>query len=248
MNNGDKVAFLTAEWKHVAIFNYAVEPSILVPFVPAGTELDPWNGTTYVSIVGFLFRNTRISGIAVPFHRNFEEVNLRFYVRRRTPDGWRRGVVFLKEIVPRSMIAIAAQYLYNEPYIALPMSHRIETKSGILQSARYNWRFDGRPNSLSVVVRGGPKPLVNGSEAEFITEHFWGYNRQRDGTTLEYGVEHPRWRVYDSAESQLNCDVAGIYGTQFQSSMSGSPLSVFLAEGSEVTVFRGTNVSGSLRN
>jgi uncharacterized protein YqjF (DUF2071 family) len=231
--------FLTAEWKHLAMLNYAIEPSILAPFVPAGTELDTWNGTHYVSIVGFLFANTRVSGYAIPFHRTFEEVNLRFYVRRKTDGGWKRGVVFIKEIVPRSMIAMVAQHLYNEPYIGLPMSHGFETINGALQSVRYNWRFDGRQNSLAVVVRGGLQLLMAGSEAEYITEHYWGYNRQRDGSTLEYQVEHPRWRYYDVAEASLQCDVGGLYGTLFQASMSRTPVSVFLAEGSAVTVHRG---------
>jgi len=231
--------FLTAEWKHLAMLNYMIEPSILAPFVPAGTELDTWNGMNYVSIVGFLFADTRVSGYAIPFHRNFEEVNLRFYVRRRSDNGWKRGVVFIKEIVPRSMIALTAQYLYNEPYVALPMSHRIETKTGALHSVRFNWRFDGRQNHLLVVVRGGLQPLMAGSEAEFITEHYWGYNRGRDGSTLEYQVEHPRWRYYDVAEASLQCDVGGLYGTPFQASMSRTPVSVFLAEGSSIIVHRG---------
>jgi len=239
MSTKAKDAFLTAEWKHVAMLNYAIDPSLLVPFVPAGTELDTWNGTHYVSLVGFLFANTRVSGYAIPFHRNFEEVNLRFYVRRKSDDGWKRGVVFIKEIVPRSMVALVAQYFYNEPYVGLPMSHRIETSGGDLQSVRYNWRFDGRQNNLSAVVRGGLQPLVVGSEAEFIIEHYWGYNRQRDGSTLEYQVEHPSWRYYDVAEASLQCDVGGLYGTQFQAGMNRTPVSVFAAEGSAITVHRG---------
>ncbi|HET9132162.1 MAG TPA: DUF2071 domain-containing protein, partial [Terriglobia bacterium] len=232
-------SFLTAEWKHLAMLNYAIEPSILAPLVPAGTELDAWNGTHYISIVGFLFADTRVSGHAIPFHRNFEEVNLRFYVRRKCSDGWKRGVVFIKEIVPRSMIALVARYAYNEPYIGLPMSHQIEIRSGALHAVQYNWRFGGRLNSLAVVVRGGPQPLRVGSEAEFITKHYWGYNRQRDGSTLECQVEHPRWRYYDVSEASLQCEVGGLYGSQYQASMNRGPVSVFLAEGSAITVHRG---------
>jgi hypothetical protein len=243
MSTKAKDAFLTAEWKHLAMMNYAIEPSILSPLVPAGTELDTWNGTHYISIVGFLFADTRVSGHAIPFHRNFEEVNLRFYVRRKTGDSWKRGVVFIKEIVPRSMIALVAQYVYNEPYIGLPMSHQIETQGGVLHSVRYNWRFDGKQNSLSVVVRGGLQPLMAGSEAEYITEHYWGYNRQQDGGTLEYQVEHPRWRYYDVSEANLQCEVGGLYGAQYQASMSRTPVSVFLAEGSAICVHRGVRLS-----
>ena len=220
------------------MLNYPIEPAILSPFVPNGTELDSWNGTTYVSVVGFLFVNTRVSGLPIPFHRDFEEVNLRFYVRRQSPEGWRRGVVFLKEIVPRAMIALTAQTLYNEPYIALPMSHRIEKHLGVIQAATYSWRFDGAKNRMSVQVRGGPEPLQEGSQAEFITEHYWGYTAQRDGSTLEYRVEHPRWQVYDVVESKLECDVVGLYGRQFVDVLGRPPTSAFLAEGSPVTVNR----------
>jgi len=243
VNTNVKTPFLTAEWKHIAMLNYAIDPAILAPLVPAGTELDTWNGTHYVSMVGFLFANTRVNGFSIPFHRNFEEINLRFYVRRNSPDGWKRGVVFIKEIVPRSMIALVAQHLYNEPYIALPTSHQLESRAGALHSARYNWRYDGRQNGLSVVVEPGLQQLVDGTEAEFIIEHYWGYNRQRDGSTMEYQVEHPRWRYYNVAEASLQCDVGGLYGSAFQTSMSRSPSSAFLAEGSAVRVHHGVRTS-----
>jgi hypothetical protein len=141
------------------------------------------------------------------------------------------------------MIALMAQYLYNEPYIALPTSHQIAFKAGALHSVHYNWRFDGRQNGLSVVVQPGLQPLTDGSEAEFIIEHYWGYNRQRDGSTLEYHVEHPRWQYYNVAEASLECEVSGLYGSQFQPSMSRAPSSAFLAEGSEVRVHHGVKTS-----
>jgi uncharacterized protein YqjF (DUF2071 family) len=244
MSNAQK-EFLTAEWKHLAMLNYGTDPSVLAPFVPAGTELDLWNGKVLVSVVGFLFLKTRVFGIPIPFHRDFEEVNLRFYVRYKAEDGWRRGVVFIREIVPRAAIAFAARKFYNEPYIALPMSHRIETESRSVKSAEFSWRFGGRRNSLKLVTRGGAQLLREGSEAEFITEHYWGYNAQRDGSTLEYRVEHPRWRIYDAAEARLDCDVAALYGEQFRDSLDCKPSSAFLAEGSAVTVYQGVRLMHS---
>jgi len=243
MRNGERKVFLTAEWKHLAMLNYEIAPSELVPFVPAGTELDFWNNRTFISIVGFLFEQTRLFGIAIPFHRNFVEVNLRFYVRRKAEDGWRRGVVFIKEIVPRAVIAFTAQRFYNEPYISLPMAHRIESVAGLLQSAEYSWRFARKQHALKLAASGGPQPLLEGSEAEFITEHDWGYNRQRDGSTLEYRVEHPRWRVYEATDAHLDCDVVGLYGAPFRHSLSCKPSSAFLAEGSRVTVFKGERLA-----
>jgi uncharacterized protein YqjF (DUF2071 family) len=196
-------------------------------------------------MVGFRFLNTRVLGISIPFHRDFEEINLRFYVRRRAGDGiWRRAVVFIKEIVPRFAIAFVARTIYNEPYIALPTSQQIEHSPGARQikSAAYSWRFKGGRHFVKVTTSGEPKVMVEGSEAEFIAEHYWGYTAQRDGSTLEYRVEHPRWRVWDSASAEFNCDVAALYGRQYHDFLNCPPASAFLAEGSEVEVYQGVKI------
>jgi uncharacterized protein YqjF (DUF2071 family) len=228
---------MTAEWRHLAMLNYTMDPKILAPFVPSGTELDFWNGKTFVSVVGFLFKKTRLCGIPIPFHCNFEEVNLRFYVRRKAGNDWQRAVVFIKEIVPRFAIAFTARVFYNEPYIALPMSHQIEAKP--VRFATYCWRFNGKLNFLKIATRENPELPLKGSEPEFITEHYWGCTAQRDGSTLEYRVEHPRWRVAEAETADLNCDVAGLYARQFCHALKQPPSSAFLAEGSAVKVYRG---------
>jgi uncharacterized protein YqjF (DUF2071 family) len=228
--------FLTAEWRQLAMLNYDIDPALLTPWIPVGTELDLWNGRALVSVVGFLFLKTRVWRIGFPFHRNFEEVNLRFYVRRKAPDGWRRGVVFIKEMVPRAVIACAARTFYNENYVCLPMSHALTEKS-----AEYSWRFRERQNRIKVSF-GEVQELRVGSEAEFITEHYWGYSRQRDASTMEYKVEHPRWRVAEAVASELDCDVTGLYGERFKEAICGKPCSAFLAEGSPVTVYCGARL------
>ena len=138
--------FLTARWESLLLLNYECPASLLEPLVPKGTTLDPWPGTPLISLVGFMFRDTRVRGIALPGHRTFEEVNLRFYVRRETPDGEvRRAVVFIRELVPRRIIATVARVLYNEPYLAVPMSHRLD-----LDPARV-----APPSSTGSMVAGG---------------------------------------------------------------------------------------------
>jgi uncharacterized protein YqjF (DUF2071 family) len=228
--------FLRAEWRHLAMLNFEIDPAVLHPLVPRGTELDSWNGRTHVSVVGFRFLDTSVLGIGIPFHRNFEEVNLRFYVRRKAEDGRRRGVVFVKEIVPRAAIAFVARMLYNENYVALPMSHRID------RGVSYAWRFAGRENSLSLVAEGAPVAMLAGSEEEFIAEHYWGYSVQRDGGTVEYKVEHPRWRIAKANEARLDCDAARLYGPQFAECLGRPPSSAFLADGSAVAVFKGVRL------
>ena len=236
---------LTAEWRHLAMLNFEVDPNVLRPLVPAGTELDDWRGRAFVSIVGFLFLNTRVFGVGIPFHRDFEEVNLRFYVRRKANDGWRRGVVFVKEIVPRVAIALTARALYGENYVAAPMRHRIERDNASAARPRavsYSWWFRGRENRMELSVDEEPHDIAQGSNVEFITEHYWGYARRRGGGTTEYRVEHPRWRVCTATAARLDCDVAGVYGSQFGEFLKASPASAFLADGSEVVVFRGATL------
>ena len=162
--------FLTARWRYLAMLNYEVPPEALLPLVPAGTELDSWQGKTFASVVGFLFLDTRVRGIAIPGHRDFEEVNLRFYVRRKVADGWRRGVVFVKEIVPRFAIASTARLLYGEKYVSLPMRHSVignpdsgdPTRGGLY--VMYGWHFQGRWNGIGAVVGGAAKEAAPGSE------------------------------------------------------------------------------------
>ena len=239
------VAFLKAEWRYIAILNYEVERTILAALVPRGTELDEWRGHTYLSVVGFLFLGTRVLGLPIPFHRDFEEVNLRFYVRRKTDEGWRRAVVFVQEMVPRAAIAIVARALYNENYLAVPMGHDIKSVSDDpkrVDSVSYTWACAGRQNRLTLSVACEFGPLVSGSHDEFIAEHYWGYSVQRDGSTCEYHVKHPAWRVASATHAELDCDVRRVYGDAFGQFLGTRPVSAFLAEGSEVAVSHGVRL------
>ena len=230
----DLAIFLSAEWRWLVMLNYEVDPAIVQPHVPAGTEIDFWNGKTYLSLVGFLFLRTRVKGIPIPFHRDFEEVNLRFYVRRKTGEEWRRGVVFIKEIVPRWAISWVARTFYNENYVSLPMRHHVAG-----DEFRYCWNFNGRWNHLGAVRGGEPLPAKPGSEEEFITEHYWGYNVQADGSSLEYRVDHVPWRVWQTKDTNVELSVSNLYGPEFVEPLARRPSSAFLAEGSPVTIYQG---------
>lgn len=235
--------FLRASWRYLVMLNYPVPPALLQPLVPAGTELDRWNGETLASMVGFRFLGTRLFGIPVPGHGDFDEVNLRFYVRRRAEDGsWRRAVVFVRELVPRQLIAWGARWLYQEPYRTVPMRHDVEMEEasrGGPGRAAYAWRFGGRWQGLEARTLGMPAIPPADSEASFITEHYWGYTRLRNGRTREYRVSHAPWRVWEAAEGRLDCDASALYGSGFADSLAGSPCSAFVAEGSPVTVHVG---------
>lgn len=232
--------FLSAEWRWLAMLSWRVDPALLAPLVPAGTTLDVWQGRTFVSLVAFLFRDTRVLGVPIPLHRHFEEMNLRFYVRRVTDGEVRRGVTFIREVVPRRAIATVARLAYDEPYVALPMRHRIDrAPAGDAEAparVEYGWRLRGVWGRLAVTPRGEPSLAAAGSEEEFITEHYWGYTRQRDGGTVEYQVRHPRWDVWQVSDARVDADLESLYGPGLAAVLRGAPSSVFLARGSPVTV------------
>jgi hypothetical protein len=236
--------FLTAEWRDLAMLNYEIDPAVLRPLVPEGTELDAWDGRTFVSVVAFRFLGTRVRGVPVPGHRDFEELNLRFYVRRLGVEGWRRGVVFIKEAVPRRAIAWLARAVYNENYFALPMRHDVTTSNGTLRAA-YEWYDASRWHALRVEAEGEAALPADDSEETFITEHYWGYARQRDGGTVEYRVEHPRWSVWRATAAALDCDVESFYGPAFAPFVCGRPSSAFIADGSPIVVRRGVRLDQS---
>lgn len=233
--------FLTAEWRKLAMANYAIDPKILEPYLPPFTELDLWNGNCYVSLVGFMFLNTKVKGFPIPFHRNFEEVNLRFYVRYNDPEeGWKRGVVFIKEIVPKSMITFVANTIYNEHYQTLPMRHKWEATDAKIQ-VEYGWKTD-KWNTFSVTADPAPIQLEAGSEAEFITEHYWGYTKTGPKQTAEYPVKHPTWDVYEVQRYSIQVDYGKVYGSDFTFLDDQEPVSVLLAEGSEISVGAGRKI------
>lgn len=226
--------FLTAQWRYLLMANYEVPPEILQPHVPPGTELDFWEGKTYASIVGFRFLDTRLRGISVPFHQNFTEVNLRFYVRYPTTDGSKRGTVFISEIVPKPAIVWVANGIYSEHYSYAPMRYSIQQDKEHLQVV-YRWKKGGW-NSIRAFAQNRLLPMEVGSIEEFIAEHYWGYATLDHHTTNEYGVEHPAWQYYPVTTFEAHYQVARLYGSEFEPYLNGPPASVFVAHGSEVVV------------
>ena len=232
-------AFLAAEWRDLAMVNYEAPAALLQPLVPPGTELDRHRGRVVVSLVGFRFLNTRVLGCRLPGHVDFDEVNLRFYVWRDVDGDVRRAVTFVKEVVPRRLIAAIARAAYNEPYVALPMHSDVRTGDADASTrARYGWTSRAGEHHVEVLARGELRLPAQDSEEAFITEHYWGYTRQRDGGTIEYRVIHPTWRLRSAATASVEGDMAAFYGPAWGEVLSAPPVSAYLAEGSEVTVCR----------
>jgi uncharacterized protein YqjF (DUF2071 family) len=221
--------FLTAEWRKLIMANYVVEPSLLTPFLPKNCEIDLWNGRCYVSLVGFMFINTRVKGFKIPFHVDFEEINLRFYVRHND----KRGVLFIKEIVSKPMVTLMANTFYKENYETLRTDHSWIASPGVL-NVEYRWK-KGDWNVLRVSSEKTPMTILEGSEEQFITEQHWGFAKVNDHCT-EYRVDHPKWEVYPVRSYTVDVDFRKVYGEPFGCLDNMKPVSIFLAEGSPISV------------
>jgi uncharacterized protein YqjF (DUF2071 family) len=237
--------FLRSAWKNLVVLSYEADPAVLAPLVPPGLELDLHEGRAYVSLVGFLFLDTRALGVPLPFCQRFEEVNLRFYVRRNGPEGGRRGVVFVKELVPRWPITAGARWLFGEPYVTVPMRSRLETddagnprRDGLLE---YGWKWGGRWHRLSARASLPMGPVAPGSRDEFLLERHWGYTARRRGA-VEYRVRRPGWLVCAASHPLLEADTEALYGPVFGPMLAQEPASALIADGSAVTVSWGVSV------
>ncbi|GAA0534813.1 YqjF family protein [Chitinophaga japonensis] len=228
--------FLTANWNNLLMINFRADPALLKKYVPAGTELDTWNNTHYISLVGFLFRDTRVKGISFPLHRHFEEVNLRFYVRYNDGNTWKRGVVFIKELVPKRLITFVANTIYKENYATLPMRHHWHMPDAATLQVSYEWKVGSEWNYLRATAGRQAQHIQPGSEAEFITEHYWGYTQAGPAATAEYQVKHPQWKVHQVTGYDYYCNAHSLYGPGFAETLAQKPVSALLAEGSAIAV------------
>ncbi|WP_317194154.1 YqjF family protein [Hyunsoonleella ulvae] len=199
------MTFLKANWENLLLINYAVDPDLLLPYIPNGTALDLFNGKCYISIVGFMFKNTKVLGLKLKNHINFEEVNLRFYVKQNN----KRGVVFIKEIVPKPLITFVANSIYKEHYETMKMKHNVnENKNSNFYE--YKWLINEEWQSISVTTEKIPKIIIEDTLDEFITEHYFGYTKN-GLKTLEYEVEHPRWKHLVVKEYDIDVDFEKTY-------------------------------------
>lgn len=229
--------FLSARWENLVMINYEVDPAILIPHLPPFTELDLFDGKALVSVVGFMFCKTKVMGISWPWHTQFEEVNLRYYIKHFDGKSWKRGVGFISEIVPKPMISIMANLLYNEHYSTARMKHQINLKEDEIEVS-FDWKKMATPwNRMKIVAEKNTIPLQPGTAGWFILEHYWGYNKLNNQTTIEYAVEHPTWQIHPVKTAILEADITKLYGAPFAAYIDEKePHSVFLAKGSEVIV------------
>jgi uncharacterized protein len=238
--------FMTARWTELLMLNFQVPADLIARLAPRGTEPDLFDGVAYASVVGFMFRDARVVGLAAPGHGRFEEVNLRYYVTREVGGEVRRGVVFAREIAPRPIVAAVARWIYNESYVTRRMRNEVQLASATLSAGDrvgYAWRTGRRQachwNRLGACAATAPRLPAAGSLEEFIVEHYWAYVRGRDGATWEYRVAHRPWRIAPATDVVWDCDVAATYDSPLAPYLAARPEMAMIADGSPVQVFRG---------
>lgn len=225
---------IKASWKKLILANYTIEPEVLARYLPFKTELDRWDNHCFVSLVGFMFMDTSTFGIKFPFHVHFEEVNLRFYVTHQDGDVWKRGVVFVKEIVPLPGITLIANTIYKEHYETRPMKHTWDFTTDELK-VEYQWKKK-RWHTLNITTGSVPVEMTAESEQMFFTDQHWGFTKVNPQLTMQYEVEHPFWTYYETKDYQIDADFGSLYGEEFSFLSAQKPYSVFLAEGSEISL------------
>jgi len=227
--------FLSARWEDLIMINYPVKPSVLAPYLPHGVTLDFYHNQTYVSLVGFIFKKTSLFRIPVPFMGTFEEINLRFYVKRIDKNTTKRGVVFINETVPYRAVAWLANKLYKEHYTAVSTKSIIDN-SGKNREISYDWKINNKWNHIAITTTKKNKQMIPDSIEEFIFEHYFGYTKINELLTQEYKVNHPRWMVSRVMNYSVECDFKAMYGNEFAFLNDSQPHSVIHAAGSPVTV------------
>jgi uncharacterized protein len=242
--SGLKGPMMTTAWKDLLVASYEVPGEALQPYLPEGVELDSWNGKHYMSLVALHSKDMKGLGVRVPGGKNFEQVNLRFYVKRDTPEGEKKGVVFIKQVMPSPTVALASQYLVNERIDTASMEHEVPEDSASGEVS-YHWNVAGRSSEMSARRVGQAKPLLEGSQEEFLLENYAGYATQSDGQTVEYKVEHPPWNTWQTVDSVIDVDAEGLYGKDLAKYLSGPPSSVVLVDGSSTAVHAPKPITGS---
>jgi uncharacterized protein YqjF (DUF2071 family) len=211
-----------------------VEPAILKPYLPKGLELDFYKYKSYVSLVGFMFKKTCLFGVPIPFFGSFEEINLRFYVRKVEGKKIKKGVVFINETVPFKIVALLANKLYKEHYISIPTKNTIDI--GDYKNIHYEWKMKNKWNSITVQSDTNKYKIEPSSIEEFIFERYFGFTKLSPFSTQEYRIHHPKWMTNNILNNNIDCDFGTMYGDAFSNLSNQAPNSIIMAEGSPVSV------------
>ncbi|MDC0257422.1 DUF2071 domain-containing protein [Crocinitomicaceae bacterium] len=217
--------------------NYVVDPEFIKKYIPKGTELELFEGKCYVSLVAFLYSNTKLMKVPVPFHRKFEEINLRLYVKRKIGENeWRSEVAFPKLFFPKRAVSIVANTIYKEKYETRRMNHSWSEDSEYLHT-RYGIK-KGDWHNINVVTNKQAEPIAPNTPEHLFSKHYWGTAQINNEKCTVYEVDRSEWNIYKTVDSDISFDFASVFGSDFHALTNLEPESVQLFDGSPVTVYK----------
>jgi uncharacterized protein YqjF (DUF2071 family) len=110
----DAQVVIRQDWHHLLFLHWEVPPAELQALLPAGLDLDTFEGKAYVGLVPFTLTGVRpILTPPLPWISSFHEINVRTYVHRNGRDP---GVWFFSLDASSAIAVAAARAAYKLPY------------------------------------------------------------------------------------------------------------------------------------
>lgn len=180
-------SFTLQSWRDVVFLHWRVDPDVVAPLLPPGTEPDLVDGTTWIGVVGLRMTDLRVGPVPYP---SFLELNIRLY---SCGTSGQRAVVFRAMEASEPVFAAASRSSTRLPYTwaAMRFTHagrrigfatrrRLPRPSGT--GLRFEVEYDAAPHEPSA------------TEAALTAR--WSLHQRWYGPTLRWPVTHPAWPLH----------------------------------------------------
>lgn len=225
-------------WRNVVHVNYQIAPEVLHPYLPPRTEILLFQNKCFITLTALVYDQVKFKGLNIPLHREIPEVNLRFYVSAADGSKSKNGVVLLKRIIAKPLLAFAGQLLFQEQYAVMPISYFVR-KQSTERLVKYFWKNNppyGEWHSLSVKTSHSSIAFNEDDQVAFLTKPTLRFSGGRSMRTRVSEIEYKVTNVFEVDDYQLDVKFSVLFGGKFQFLSRQKPESVYLLEDSEVTV------------
>ena len=245
MSKSDRKTLYAAEWREIVVINFEIDPKLLRNFIPPKTELDFFNETSFVTLMARACKNVKPYGWPIVFAKSIDQILLRFYVKRKVGDTWRRGVCLIRDYLPKRKASFFLNWMFKHSFTQVPIKRTSSNfESGLptqLPTVEYQWTTGDYVNHIKVNARSQMRQQEQETKESFVLDHHYGYT-VKEGKTYEYYVEYSPWAMWDAQSGSFDCDTENVFGRPFVRALKQRPASVFLARGSDVIIYRPTEI------
>ena len=226
---------LTMRWEELLFLHWPMAAAVLRPHLPAGLELETFDGSAWLGVVPFRMARTRLRWLPpVPTTHTFPEINLRTYVRA----GGRSGVWFFSLDAASRLAVESARLGFGLPYFAARMACRRDGECVHYHSERTDWRGPAASFRGDWRPVGSFAPAVRGTLLHFLVERYCMFVSRR-GRLMCGEVAHAPWQLA-AAEVRLEAnDMTRLLGCE----LLGPPVSALVAAPLDVVAWSLARVS-----